>query len=113
MLRARACERGGTGVRYEADVLVPCTWSFRAEGLDTAIGLMVSKEEVPVPSVSNGSNRSDDAQFTPPKYGVRRLGPARIVADTPGGGGWGDPFTRAASIGASRRSRRRPEQGCR
>src|SRR4029077_58592 len=22
-------------VRYEADVLVPCTWSFRAEGLDT------------------------------------------------------------------------------
>ena len=30
--------RGGTGVRYEADVLVPCTWSFRAEGLDTPSG---------------------------------------------------------------------------
>ena len=36
----------------------------------------------------------NDQQFIPPKYGVRRLGPARIVADTPGGGGWGDPFTR-------------------
>ena len=37
-------------------------------------------------------------QFTPPKYGVRRLGPARIVADTPGGGGWGDPFTRPPAL---------------
>ncbi len=36
--------------------------------------------------------------FVPPKYGVRRLGPARIVADTPGGGGWGDPFTRLPEL---------------
>ena len=36
--------------------------------------------------------------FIPPKYGVRRLGPARIVADTPGGGGWGDPFARPAEL---------------
>jgi N-methylhydantoinase B len=26
---------------------------------------------------------------------VRRLPAARIIADTPGGGGWGDPFARA------------------
>ena len=32
----------------------------------------------------------------PPKYGIKRLPPARIVADTPGGGGWGDPFARPA-----------------
>jgi N-methylhydantoinase B len=35
------------------------------------------------------------APFVPPKYGVRRLPAARIIADTPGGGGWGDPFARA------------------
>ncbi len=34
--------------------------------------------------------------FVPPKYGIKRLPPARIVADTPGGGGWGDPFARPA-----------------
>ena len=36
--------------------------------------------------------------FTPPKYGVSRLGPAHITAHTPGGGGWGDPFTRPAEM---------------
>ena len=34
--------RGGTGVRYETDVLVPCTWSFRAEGLETPSGYGVA-----------------------------------------------------------------------
>ncbi|WP_306296781.1 hypothetical protein [Candidatus Entotheonella palauensis] len=37
---------------------------------------------------------ADGPMFIPPKYGVQRLGPARMIADTPGGGGWGDPFTR-------------------
>ena len=37
---------------------------------------------------------ADGEAFTPPKYGVRRLGPARIIADTPGGGGWGNPKDR-------------------
>lgn len=85
--------RGGTGVRYEADVLVPCIWSFRAEGLETPSGFGVQGGGWG----AVGEQRiepSDDAAFTPPKYGVRRLGPARIVADTPGGGGWGDPFRR-------------------
>ena len=36
----------------------------------------------------------DGPTFVPPKYGVTKLGPARMIADTPGGGGWGDPFTR-------------------
>ncbi|MGE0700984.1 MAG: hydantoinase B/oxoprolinase family protein, partial [Hyphomicrobiaceae bacterium] len=89
--------RGGTGVRYECDVLVPCTWSFRAEGLDTPSGYGVEGGQtggvglqtiVPV----------EGTPFTPPKYGVRRLGAARIVADTPGGGGWGDPLTRAPEL---------------
>ena len=89
--------RGGTGVRYEADVLVPCTWSFRAEGLETPSGYgvqgggdgAVGEQQIkPV----------DGEGFVPPKYGVRQLGQARIIADTPGGGGWGDPFTRPPEL---------------
>ena len=89
--------RGGSGVRYEADILVPCAWSFRAEGLETPSGYGVE---------GGGTGLSGEQQiepvdappFTPPKYGVRRLGPARIVADTPGGGGWGDPFARPPQL---------------
>ena len=41
---------------------------------------------------------ADGCAFVPPKYGVRRLGPARVVVDTPGGGGWGDPLTRSPEL---------------
>ncbi len=89
--------RGGTGVRYEADVLRPATWSFRAEGLDTPSGYgvlgggtgAVGREWVAPADVD-----LDGEVFVPPKYGVRRLGPARMIAETPGGGGWGDPLDR-------------------
>ena len=37
---------------------------------------------------------ADGPRFVPPKYGVRRQGPARMIAHTPGGGGWGDPYER-------------------
>lgn len=89
--------RGGSGVRYEADVLVPCTWSFRAEGLDTPSGFGVEGGGFG----AVGEQRIepvDGESFIPPKYGVRQLGPARIVADTPGGGGWGDPFARRPAL---------------
>lgn len=89
--------RGGTGVRYEADILVPATWSFRAEGLDTASGYGVQG------GMTGGVGRKwitpvDADAFVPPQYGVRRLGPARVVVDTPGGGGWGAPFSRAPEL---------------
>ncbi len=90
-------KRGGTGVRYECDVLVPCTWSFRAEGLDTPSGYGVEGGG----TGGVGEQRIEPAgsdPFTPPKDGVRRLAPARIVADTPGGGGWGDPFARPSAL---------------
>lgn len=87
-------QRGGTGVHYEADILVPCTWSFRAEGLNTPSGYGVQ---------GGGSGAvgtkviepEDGDGFVPPKYGVSHLGRARMIAKTPGGGGWGDPFTRS------------------
>ena len=89
--------RGGTGVRYEADILAPAIWSFRAEGLTTPSGHGVQgggtggvgyEWIVPVDEDADGPT------FVPPKYGVKRLGPARMIADTPGGGGWGDPMVR-------------------
>ena len=89
--------RGGTGVRYEADILVPATWSFRAEGLDTPSGYGVQggvTGGVGLEWVVPADEAPDGPTFVPPKYGVRRLGPARMIAETPGGGGWGDPFKR-------------------
>jgi N-methylhydantoinase B len=89
--------RGGTGVRYEADILVPATWSFRAEGLDTPSGYGVRggmTGGVGYEWIAPADEAADGPTFLPPKYGVQRLGPARMIADTPGGGGWGDPFTR-------------------
>ena len=84
-------------MRYEADILVPCIWSFRAEGLETPSGFGV--EGGGAGAVGEQRIEPVDAPaFTPPKYGVRRLGPARIVADTPGGGGWGDPFAREPAL---------------
>ena len=73
-------KRGGTGVRYEADILVPATWSFRAEGLDTASGYGVQggmtggvglKWVIPVAEDAGGG------AFVPPKYGrtAPRSGP--------------------------------------
>jgi len=56
----RCCGPGHAAWRYgralRGDVLVPCTWSFRAEGLDTPSGYGVEGEE-PGPSVNNGFNQ--------------------------------------------------------
>ncbi len=92
--------RGGTGVHYEADITAPAIWSFRAEGMDTPTGYGVlggldgaAGQEWIVPA----DPALDGESFVPPKYGVRRLaGHGRMIALTPGGGGWGDPRRRPA-----------------
>ncbi|WP_419932511.1 hydantoinase B/oxoprolinase family protein [Candidatus Poriferisodalis sp.] len=89
--------RGGTGVRYEADILEPAIWSFRAEGLDTPSGHGVrggGTGGVGLEWIVPVDVEHDGPTFVPPKYGVKRMGPARMIADTPGGGGWGDAFER-------------------
>jgi len=89
--------RGGTGVRYEADILEPAIWSFRAEGLDTPSGHGVEgggTGGVGFEWIAPIDEEADGPTFVPPKYGVTKLGPARMIAETPGGGGWGDPFNR-------------------
>ena len=91
--------RGGTGVRYEADILRPAIWSFRAEGLDTPSGHGVrggGTGGVGLEWIAPVDVEQDGPTFVPPKYGVKRMGPARMIADTPGGGGWGDAFERDA-----------------
>jgi len=90
--------RGGTGVHYEADIIAPAAWSFRAEGMGTPTGFGVlggldgaAGEEWIVPA----DPALDGESFVPPKYGVRRLAAGgRMIALTPGGGGWGDPARR-------------------
>ncbi len=89
--------RGGSGMHYEADILVPCTWSFRAEGLDTPSGYGVEGGAFGAVG-EQWIEPADGDRFIPPKYGVRHLAPARIIGLTPGGGGWGDPFTRAPAL---------------
>ncbi len=89
--------RGGTGVRYEADILEPAIWSFRAEGLDTPSGHGVrggGTGGIGLEWIVPVDVEDDGPTFVPPKYGVKRMGPARMIADTPGGGGWGDAFER-------------------
>ena len=84
-------------MRYEADILEPATWSYRAEGLDTPSGHGVrggGTGGVGLEWIVPVNTEADGPTFVPPKYGVQRLGPARMIADTPGGGGWGDPFER-------------------
>ena len=93
--------RGGSGVHYEADIQSPATWSFRAEGLDTPSGYGVQGGAIGAVGevwVWPEDESADGPNFVPPKYGVRRLGPARMIANTPGGGGWGDPFARPPEL---------------
>ena len=89
--------RGGSGVIYDADVLRPAAWSFRAEGLDTPSGYGVlggGDGQAGEAWIEPVDASADGPRFIPPKYGIRRQGPARMLAWTPGGGGWGDPFER-------------------
>ncbi|MEM7339438.1 MAG: hydantoinase B/oxoprolinase family protein [Actinomycetota bacterium] len=93
--------RGGSGVLYDADVLAPAAWSFRAEGLDTPSGYGVQgggDGEAGVEWIEPANADVDGPRFVPPKYGVQRLGPTRMIAHTPGGGGWGDPFEREPEL---------------
>jgi N-methylhydantoinase B len=85
--------RGGTGIDYEIDVLTPALWSFRGEGLGLPTGW----------GVAGGHDGAGgemwlftdaDEPFEAPKYGLREFPPVRLVAHSPGGGGWGDPLER-------------------
>jgi N-methylhydantoinase B len=92
--------RGGTGIEYEIDVLTPARWSFRGEGVGLATGYGIDGGsfgvggEITLRSLSPEDPDGFDGEFVAPKYGLRQFGPVRMVARSPGGGGWGDPTTR-------------------
>ena len=85
--------RGGTGINYEVAVEEEGVYSFRGEGLVYPSGFGVN---------GGGTGREAEMEIVPaggasevtPPYGNRTSGPARLVARSSGGGGWGDPFRR-------------------
>jgi N-methylhydantoinase B len=91
--------RGGTGIDYEIDVLAPARWSFRGEGIGEPTGYGVegghdgAGGEMTLDPLVDGEVAEGDT-FVAPKYGLGEFGPTRLVARSPGGGGWGDPAER-------------------
>ncbi|MGE0151605.1 MAG: hydantoinase B/oxoprolinase family protein [Reyranellaceae bacterium] len=85
--------RGGTGVEYEADVLVASEYSFRGEGLETPSAYGVNGGDWGVAGELRLILPNGDGIHTP-KYGVQSFPALKMVARSPGGGGWGDPMER-------------------
>lgn len=85
--------RGGTGIHYAVAVEEEAIYSFRGEGLVYPSGYGVN---------GGGTGREAEMEIVPadgdpevaPPYGNRTYGPARLVARSSGGGGWGDPLKR-------------------
>ncbi len=92
--------RGGTGIEYEIDVLTPARWSFRGEGVGepTGWGTTGGGSGLGGSIVLHDLDDPDREPFVAPKYGLAELGPVRMVAGSPGGGGWGDPHEREREL---------------
>ena len=92
--------RGGTGIDYEIDVLTPARWSFRGEGVGrpsghgTGGGGEGAGGEIVLRPLDGDGRPAGGEDFVAPKYGLGRFGPVRMIARSPGGGGWGDPRRR-------------------
>ncbi len=93
--------RGGTGAEYEIDVLSAARWSFRGEGVGVPTGhgteggrFGAGGEMTLFPLDPGNAATENDERFVAPKYGLEEFGPVRMVARSPGGGGWGDPQKR-------------------
>ncbi len=85
--------RGGSGAEYEVELTVPATHSFRGDGVGAPSGYGV----VGGSAGQSGYLRVEPegrAAFDAPAYGVQDLPALRMVAASPGGGGWGDPLKR-------------------
>ncbi|MDY7104556.1 MAG: hydantoinase B/oxoprolinase family protein [Actinomycetota bacterium] len=97
--------RGGTGIHYEVDVAADATWSFRGEGLGPPSGYGVrgggagangTMSLTPLAEVDHDAPLGEDgpASVPAPRFGLAHHPPTRVVATSPGGGGWGDPLER-------------------
>jgi N-methylhydantoinase B len=86
--------RGGTGCDYEVEIKVPADYSFRGEGL-YAVSCFGMAGGAPGAPGAMSLAFADGREIEVPKYGVQHHGPLTLRATSPGGGGWGDPKTRA------------------
>ena len=87
--------RGGTGVDYQVELLVPGTLCFRGEGQGAPSGFGVSGggEGEPAQVTFRRRGRPDDGEPEEalPAYGIREVGCGVLRIQSAGGGGWGDP----------------------
>ena len=90
--------RGGAGIRYSADVHVEAEYSFRGEGGRTPSGYGVNGGLTGSRGVMRLQFSGQPEEIEAPQYGVRRLKPLKVLIDSPGGGGWGNPFDRRPDL---------------
>ncbi len=86
--------RGGTGIEYEIDVEAPARWSFRGEGLGVPTGWGIEGGSTGAGGEMRLQPADGSDEIIAPKYGLVETGPTRLIARSPGGGGWGDPKER-------------------
>ncbi len=86
--------RGGTGVDYALEVMVPALYSFRGEGLRTPSGYGVNGGAWGAAGAMLLSPHDGSEPVEAPQFGLMQFGPLHYEAASPGGGGWGDPKTR-------------------
>ena len=86
--------RGGTGVDYALEVMVPALYSFRGEGLRTPSGYGVEGGLWGAAGAMLLSPHDGSEPVEAPQFGLMQFGPLHYEAASPGGGGWGDPKTR-------------------
>jgi N-methylhydantoinase B len=89
--------RGGAGVDYEVEIESEAVYSFRGEGVGRATGRGVEGGGDGAGGSLAVAERDGEVR-RPPQYALWRLGPSRLVIESPGGGGYGDPFDRAPEL---------------
>lgn len=85
--------RGGTGADYIVDLTVPAMHAFRGDGVKVPSAYGIDGGEIGGAGYIRIEPVEGEA-FEPPAYAVQDIGPARMLAGSPGGGGWGNPLDR-------------------
>jgi N-methylhydantoinase B len=98
--------RGGTGVEYEAEIDSEAVYSFRGEGVGRATGKGVEHGGDGAGGTLAVHGR-DGSVLSPPQYALLRLGASRLVMQSPGGGGFGDPRATCATAWSATRQQSR------
>jgi N-methylhydantoinase B len=86
--------RGGSGVDYEVDILVPTEHAIRGEGTGRPSGFGVNGGTFGAVGSFDASTDAGETWRRLPRYGVETSPPMRVRVSSAGGGGWGDPKAR-------------------